>query len=105
MIKQKHSGFAIFGICSALSARLALFEPPPPPQEPSLAEQRWGTHQTDNSDPLGLIHSVRYYIYGIGIVGLLIVVEDHFNDRTRPSNIANEPPAPSKVHDATKPEA
>jgi hypothetical protein len=82
MPKQRHIGFAIFGFCCALAARLALLEPKPAPQILSPAEERWGT-QTDNSDPLHLIHGLRYYIYGLGVIGLLMVVEDYFSERSR----------------------
>jgi hypothetical protein len=72
----------IFGLCSALSARIALFEPKPP-QVPTPAEERWGTANRDEGDPLGLIHAVRYYIYGLGVLGLLIVVEDIVSEKLR----------------------
>ena len=65
MSKQRNIGYIIFGICSVLAARVAVFEPEPGAQ--------W--------DPLGIIHAVRYYIYGIGILGLLIVVEDVINEK------------------------
>ena len=79
MAKQRHIGFTIFAICSALSAKIAIFEPQP--HEPTPAEERWGTRQTDGSDSLGIIHGVRYYIYGLGVVGLLMVVEDYVSEQ------------------------
>jgi hypothetical protein len=75
MVKRRHIGFVIFGLCSVLSARIALFEPKPP-RAPTPAEERWGTTHGDEGDPLHLIHAVRYYVYGLGVLGLLIVVED-----------------------------
>ena|SRR5215471_19293 len=90
MAKQRHIGFVIFGACCSLSARIAIWEPQPAPQNLTPAEERWGTHQADNSDQLGLIHGLRYYIYGLGVVGLLMVVEDYFSERSqkkkRPDN-------------------
>src|SRR2546430_15461558 len=74
MAKQRHIGLVIFAVCCALSARIAMFEPQHHRLTP--AEERWGAHQTDDSDPLGLIHGLRYYIYGVGVVGLLMVLED-----------------------------
>jgi len=91
MVKRRHIGFTIFAICSALSARIALFEPQP--HELTPAEERWGAHQIDNRDSLGLIHGLRYYIYGLGVLGLLIVVEDYFSEKSRKKK------APPRVED------
>ena len=104
MAKQRHIGFAIFGICCVLSARIAIFEPKP--HELTPGEERWGTRQTDDSDPLGLIHGLRYYIYGVGVVGLLMVVEDYFSDRSRKKMEPDKPQAlPKAKDDETKPDA
>ena len=81
MSKQRHIGFVIFGICSAFSARLAVFEPKP--HVPTPAEDRWGASYHDQGDSLHLIHGFRYYIYGLGVVGLLMVVEDFVSERSR----------------------
>lgn len=106
MAKQRHIGFVIFGACCALSARIAIFEPKPAPQILTPAEERWGVHQTDNSDPLGLIHDLRFYIYGLGVIGLLMVVEDYYRERSqnkkRPNN--KQPPSEKKI-DETGPDA
>jgi len=82
MAKRRHIGFVIFALCSALSARIALFEPKPP-QVPTPAEERWGTANRDEGDPLHFIRAVRYYVYGLGVVGLLMVVEDIVSERLR----------------------
>ena len=105
MAKQRHIGFVVFGVCSALSARLALFEPQPPPQDLSPGEERWGTHQTDSSDPLRLIHGLRYYIYGLGVLGLLMVAEDYWSDRSQKKRPDNKQPPPKEQIDETKPAA
>jgi len=77
MAKQKHIGLVVFAICSGLSARIALFEPKP--HVLTAAEERWGSvHQEEDS--LGIIHGLRYYVYGIGVVGLLLVGEDYLNE-------------------------
>lgn len=87
MAKQRHIGFVIFGLCSVLSARIAMFEPKP--QIPTAAEERWGTRQKDEGDALGLIHGLRYYVYGIGVIGLLLVVEDVISERSRKKKGSN----------------
>lgn len=74
MAGQKHIGLVVFAICSALSARIAIFEPKP--RVLTAAEERWGSVQKEE-DPMGFIHGVRFYIYGIGVIGLLLIVEDH----------------------------
>jgi len=81
MVKQRHIGFTIFAICSTLSARLAIFEPQPHKLTP--AEERWGTRQTDDGDSLGIIYGVRHYVYGLGVLGLLLVVEDFVSEKSR----------------------
>ena len=81
MVKQRHIGFTIFAICSTLSAKIAIFEAQP--HELTTAEERWGIRQTDNSDSLRLIRGARYYIYGLGVLGLLMVVEDYVSERSR----------------------
>lgn len=96
MAKQKHIGLVIFSICSALSARIALFDPKP--HVPTAAEERWGlVHQEEDS--LGLIHGLRYYIYGIGVVGLLLVAEDYVNDalRKKKSKETNQTPQTTRT--------
>jgi mannose/fructose/N-acetylgalactosamine-specific phosphotransferase system component IIC len=104
MAKQRHIGFVIFGACCALSARIAIFEPQP--HELTPAEERWGTRQTDDSDPLGLIHGLRYYIYGVGVVGLLMVVEDYYSEKSRKRKGPDKPQTPPKdKDDETKPDA
>jgi len=80
MAKQRHIGLIIFAACSALSARLAVFEPEP--HVPTAAEIRWGATKK-NGDTLGVLHGLRFYIYGIGVIGLLIVAEDYIGDRLR----------------------
>ena len=81
MSKQKHIGLVVFALCSALSARIALFEPKP--HVMTAAEQRWGPAER-YEDPRGFLHGVRYYIYGIGLLGLLIVAEDQLTPIFRP---------------------
>ena len=81
MAKQRHIGFTIFALCSALSARIATFEPKPHTLTP--AEERWGTRQEESGDALGIIHGLRYYVYGLGVIGLLMVVEDYVSERSR----------------------
>ncbi len=80
MVKQKHIGLVVFAICSALSARIALFEPKP--HAPTPVEERWGRTQK-YEDPLGFVRGLRYYIYGLGVIGLLFIVEDHLSEALR----------------------
>src|SRR5438128_1635801 len=99
MVKRRHIGFVIFGVCSALSARLALFEPKP--QVPTPAGDRWGTPHGDEGDPLHLIRGIRYYIYGLGVVGLLLVVEDFVGEKLR----KKKPPDPTPQPNSQPPSA
>src|ERR1041385_3568019 len=100
MVKRRHIGLVIFGLCSALSARIAFFEPKPP-QPPTPAEERWGTSNRDEGDSLHLIHAARYYIYGLGVIGLLMVVEDFVSEKSRKKK---QPPAkpPSATYQIVK---
>jgi hypothetical protein len=93
MAKQRHIGFVIFAICSGLSARLAVFEPKP--HVPTLAEERWGTSYKDEGDPLHLIHGFRYYIYGLGVLGLLMVAEDFISEKARKKKQPNSTVQPT----------
>jgi hypothetical protein len=103
MAKQRHIGFVIFGACCALSARIAIFEPKPTPENLTPAEERWGTHQADNSDPLGLIHGLRFYIYGLGVLGLLMVVEDYYGEKSQKrKRTDSQQPSPKKQSDESK---
>ena len=77
--RKRHIGIVIFLTCSAVSARLALFEPEP--HVPSAAEERWGTHREEKAHTLALLHGLRFYIYGVGLIGLAIVAEDYLNER------------------------
>ncbi|ATC63949.1 hypothetical protein CMV30_08295 [Nibricoccus aquaticus] len=80
MIKLRHIGFVVFTICFILATRIQIFEPKP--QQPTAAEIRWGTAKKED-ERYGLLRGLRYYIYGIGVIGLLIVVEDYVGDRLR----------------------
>lgn len=74
MTKQRHIGLIIFGVCLAIGARVVVFEPEPGARE----------------DPLGFVYAIRYYIYGIGILGLLIFVEDYINEKLDQRKKKNE---------------
>jgi len=80
MAKQRHTGLVIFGACSLIAARMAFFEPKPPEtassEPPSEASEK-------DSITFTLIRDARYYVYGIGVIGLLMVVEDFFNGEHR----------------------
>jgi len=86
MIKQRHIGYTVFGICSAISARLAFFEPRP--HVKTAAEERWGYVPKD-TDPLNLVHDFRVYIYLAGSIGLLMVIEDYFTERAKMKKMPN----------------
>jgi hypothetical protein len=103
MAKQRHIGFVIFGICSGLSARLAVFEPKA--HVPTPAEERWGTSYRDEGDTLHLIHGFRYYIYGLGAIGLLMVVEDLLSDRSRKKRQPNPALQPTAAASSASPAA
>jgi hypothetical protein len=73
---------------------LEVFEPKP--HELTLAEKRWGRRGEPDEDKLGMVRGVRYYIYGAGVLGLLIVAEDYISGRFRKKttmNLLPEPPA------------
>lgn len=79
MSKTRHIGYAIFGVCSLVSAKMVVFEPVT--DVASQEDPRGHLPRTESHDPLGMIHALRYYIYGLGVMGLLMVVEDHVNER------------------------
>ncbi len=70
----------VFTICVGLATRIEIIEPKP--QQPTAAEIRWGTAKKVD-ERYGLLRGLRYYIYGVGVIGLLIVVEDYLGDRFR----------------------
>ena len=77
MKPKRHIGFTVFFVCIAAFYRLATLEPEP--QEVTLATQRWGS-EPNNEFSLDVIRGLRYYILGVGFLGLIIVAEDYFND-------------------------
>jgi hypothetical protein len=87
MVKQRHIGFTVFSICCAISARLAFFEDKP--HVLTAAEVRWGTHEKSH-DTLGLIHGLRYYFYVAGVLGLLMVAEDYFDEKKKANKRTNQ---------------
>lgn len=90
MPKSKHIGLVIFSLCSFLSAKIALLEPEP--HEITTAEQRWGTTQS-KGDTLGFLRGFRFYIYGAGVLGLLIMVEDYYSEASaKRKKAAPKPP-------------
>ena len=91
MAKQRHISLTIFAFCSVLSARIAFYERP---QELTAAEERWGVTKK-NDDALGMLHGLRYYIYGIGVVGLLVFAEDYVSDTLKKKK-PNQPPEPTR---------
>jgi len=86
----------VFSICFVLSARLALFEPKPHVR--TEAEERWGITERD-SDPLGFVRGLRYYVYGVGVLGLGIFVHDYVAELIRKKKPNQTPePMPLKRH-------
>lgn len=65
MKSQKHIGLIIFGISIVIGGKVALLDP----------------GAESNEDLLGFIHTIRYYIYGIGVLGLLAFLEDYINEK------------------------
>lgn len=102
MAGQKHVGYLVFTICSILAARLELFDVEPPPQVLTAAEERWGT-APKREDTLGFVRGIRFYIYGVGVVGLLLVVEDHFTAQSRKKRAAATPSAKPPAADLRDP--
>lgn len=90
MSSKRHIGLVVFALSSALAARIAIFEPKP--REPTAAEQRWGVVPRD-PDPFGFLHGMRYYVYGIGALGLLIFAEDYLGESLRRKRLAKNPAA------------
>lgn len=90
MTAKRHIGLVVFSICFALSARIAIFEPKP--HDRTAAEERWGVTQR-NTDPLGFIRGLRYYIYGVGVLGLGIFIQDYLAERLSKKK-PNQPPEP-----------
>ena len=90
MATKRHIGLVVFSICFALSARMAVFEPKP--HQLTEAEERWGVTQRD-TDPLGFIRGLRYYIYGVGLLGLGIFVQEYLAERLSKKK-PNQPPEP-----------
>jgi hypothetical protein len=86
-MKQRHIGFVVFTICCTLATRIEIFEPKPQP--PTAAEIRWGTAKKED-ERYGLLRGLRYYIYGVGVLGLLIVVEDYVGDRLRKKRLRDQ---------------
>jgi hypothetical protein len=80
MAKQKSIGLMIFGLCSMISAKLALFEPEKHILTP--AEERWGPTQKEDRS-LDILKGLRYYIWGIGGIGLLIAAEDFISEKRK----------------------
>jgi hypothetical protein len=97
MVKRRYIGFVIFGLCTALSARLALLDSKRP-QLPTPTEERWEPANKDKGDSVGFIHAVQYWIYGAGgLLGLLIVVEDYVSEKSRKKNQPPvNPPRPTR---------
>jgi len=92
--KKRHIGYSIFLVCCYLSARIAPFRSKP--LVATAAEARWG-HVKENGDSLGMINDLRYYIWGVGIIGLLMVVEDYFTERAKKKKEANQALVPTPM--------
>jgi hypothetical protein len=84
MPQKKSAGYVIFAVCTVLAGRLILFQPEK--REPTAAELRWGTVQ-ESRDSFGFIRGLRYYILGIGVLGLLVDLDD---ERTAARKAAKE---------------
>ena len=77
MAKRKSIGLAVFGVCCVVYARTAFLAPTEEEmKKPSIAE----TNPDFRADDIqqGLFRGLRYYVAGVGVIGLLIAVEDHF---------------------------
>jgi hypothetical protein len=101
MIKQKSIGWAIFALCCILYMRTAFLAP----TEAELKNPRIAAKSRffgGETDPQGLLHGLRYYILGVGFIGLLIVLEDYVSARSA-RKTPNKAPEPTPT--AAKPPA
>ena len=90
MPKKKNIGLTIFGVCCVIYARTAFLAPTQEElKDPSIAEQ--SRDYRAEEDPEGLFHGLRYYVLGVGVIGLLIAVEDHFLERSKNEKLKRPP--------------
>src|SRR5260221_8327735 len=92
MTRQKSIGMAIFAMCCVIYMRAAFLAP----TEAELKNTRVAANSRffgGEKDPPGILHGLRYYILGVGVIGLLIAVEDYFLERSakKKPNKAPEP--------------
>ncbi len=81
MAAQRHIGLAIFGVCLVASSKLAFLGRQS--DDSNFATDSPGALLTIDTNPLGVVHALRHYIFGLGVVGLLIWVEDYFDEERR----------------------
>lgn len=98
MVKAKGLGLTIFFVCCAIYGRTAFLAPTQDELNDEVIAER---HRALGEEPdhLGVLHGLRYYILGIGVIGLLIAVEDHYSDKAKKRKAAKaasslSPPPP-----------
>jgi hypothetical protein len=90
MNPQKSIGLTVFAVCCAIYARSAFLAPSEEESKDPLIAAESRVAMADH-DPLGLMHDLRKYILGVGVIGLLIAAEDWFNERKGKPNQSIQP--------------
>lgn len=94
MANQKSISFTIFIVCSAIYARTAFLAPSKEEMEDEAIADKYQTYQI-KEDRLGVMYGLRYYILGIGVIGLLITLEDEYSERSKKKAAKVSGPAPT----------
>src|ERR1700759_856240 len=82
MAQQKNIGLTLFAVCCAVYVKTAFLAP----TDEELKDESIARQNRDyggNRDPARWLHGLRYYILGVGGIGLLIALEDYFIERAK----------------------
>jgi hypothetical protein len=100
MAAQKSIGITIFTVCCAIYARTAFMAPTKEEMKDSQIAERSRAYGAEE-DTEGLVHGVRYYILGIGVIGLFVAIEDHFIDAAKKKKKPNQALEPTTTADTS----
>jgi hypothetical protein len=89
-MRQRNIGLTICFACVVVYTRTAFLAPTKAElNDPQIAESNRAWRMQD--DKLGMLHDLRYYVLGVGALGLLIALEDLRDKPVKEKDPENRP--------------
>ncbi|MBS0633440.1 MAG: hypothetical protein JSS11_16140 [Verrucomicrobia bacterium] len=82
MAKKRNIGLSVFFAGCTIYGRTAFLAPNPEELRNEVVAEDYHAFGADR-DSLGVLHGLRFYILGVGVVGLGVALEDYYAERAK----------------------